>query len=39
LRYFGSAGVDTLSTKHDHRWSEHCEHTRVCGIGATDVEV
>jgi len=43
LRYFSSAlQLDTLSTKHDHRWiHEHCEHARVsaCGIGAADIEL
>jgi len=31
LRYFSSAlQLDTVSTKHDHRWiHEHCEHTCV----------
>jgi len=32
--------LDTLSTKHDHRWIRtFWTHSCVCGIGAADIEV
>jgi len=32
--------LDTLSTKHDHRWIQTLRtYSGVCGIGAADIEV